>query len=108
MRSYTPLISLAFLWAACEPKAPAVTSPVGVAPTPSVTASQAAVVTTSTPPAPTPSAAPPAPTPSVAPAAPTELGVLAKSNNALAIDLYGKARTQAGNLALSPISLSTA
>ena len=46
--------------------------------------------------------------PAVAPPAPGELDGLAKSNNALAFDLYARTRMQAGNLALSPMSISTA
>jgi serpin B len=96
MRSFAPLLSLAFLLTACDPPTPAATSSSGGAPMPPPSASP--VVTTD-------SATPTAP---VAPPAAGELGALAKSNNALAVDLYGKARTQSGNLALSPISISTA
>ena len=98
MRSYAPLLSLAFLCAACDPPTPAVTSSSGGPATPPPSASQA--VADSAKPADT--------TPPVAPPAAGELAALARSNNALAFDLYGKTRAQAGNLALSPISITTA
>ncbi len=101
MRSFAPLLSLACLLTACDPPTPAATSSSGGAPMPPPSASQVAPAESATP-------APTASTPPVAPPAAGELGALAKSNNALAIDLYGKARAQAGNLALSPISISTA
>jgi serpin B len=99
MRSFAPLLSLAFLCAACDPPTPAATSSSGALPMPAPSVSQGVVANTSTPAAPTPPVAPPAP---------GELGALAKSNNALAFDLYAKARAHAGNLALSPISISSA
>src|SRR5512133_1496963 len=94
MRSFALLLPLAILCAACDPKPPAATSPDAMPPLSSASPSA-------------PADAPP-PEPPVAPPAASELGGLAKSNNALAVDLYAKARTQAGNLALSPISISTA
>ena len=105
MRSYAPLLSLAFLCAACDPPTPAATSSSGGPPMPPASAGSTVAVDSATPPAPTTAPAPVAP---VAPPAAGELGALAKSNNALAFDLYGKARAAAGNLALSPISISTA
>ena len=102
MRSFAPLLSLAFLCAACDPKPPAATSSSGATLPPAPSASQPAVIDSSSPADATPPALP------VAPPAPGELGGLAKSNNALAFDLYARTRTQAGNLALSPISISTA
>jgi serpin B len=102
MRSFAPLLSLAFLCAACDPPTPAATSSSGGPPTPPASASPTAAADSATPPGPTTAPAP------VAPPAAGELGALARSNNALAFDLYGKARTAPGNLALSPISISTA
>ena len=103
MRSFAPLLSLALLCAACDPKPPAaatsssdVTPPSAPSAIPSAPADSSAPVDTAKP------------TDPVAPPAPGDLGGLAKSNNALAVDLYAKARAQAGNLALSPISISTA
>jgi len=101
MRSIALLLPLAFLCAACDPKPPAATSSgAPMTPTSSVTPP---VVADSATPADAPPSAPP-----VAPPAPGELGGLARSSNALAFDLYAKARVQSGNLALSPISISTA
>src|SRR5690348_17167125 len=103
MRSFALLLPLAILCAACDPKPPAATtSSSDVTPPPPSSASPSAPADT-TPPA---DATPPGP--AVAPPAPGELGGLARSNNALAFDLYARARAQAGNLALSPISISTA
>ncbi|MEP7124306.1 MAG: serpin family protein [Byssovorax sp.] len=104
MRSYAPLLSLAFLCAACDPPTPAATSSSGGPTTPPASTSGAVVADPATP-------TPPAPTTPLAPVAPPaagDLAGLAKGNNALAFDLYGKARAQAGNVALSPISISTA
>jgi serine protease inhibitor len=101
MRSYAPLLSLAFLCAACDPPTPAATSSSGGPVTPPPSASQAVADSAK----PTETAPPAAP---VAPPASGDLAPLARSNNALAFDLYGKARTAPGNLALSPISISTA
>jgi hypothetical protein len=42
------------------------------------------------------------------PATSDELAGLAKSDNAFALDLYGVARAQKGNLVMSPFSISTA
>jgi serpin B len=101
MRSIALMLPLALLCAACDPKPPPATSP-DAAPTPT-SAATAPLATDSAPPAdPTP------PAPPVAPPAPGELGSLAKSSNALAFDLYAKARAQGGNLAISPISIATA
>ena len=94
MRSFAPLLSLAFLCAACDPPTPAATSSSGGPPMPPPSASQQPSVDVPT----TPVAPPPA----------GDLAALAKANNALAFDVYGKTRAQAGNLALSPISISTA
>ncbi|MEO5730813.1 MAG: serpin family protein [Byssovorax sp.] len=102
MRSFAPLLSLAFLCAACDPKPPAASSASDAMPPPVSSASPSAPADSTSPTDTTP------PAPPVTPPAPGELGGLAKSNNALAFDLYGKTRTQAGNLALSPISISTA
>ena len=102
MRSFAPLLSLAFLCAACDPPTARRDVVVGHA------ADAAALREPSVPPIAkaTTDATPPAPP--VAPPAAGSSARLAKSNNALAFDLYGRARAQAGNLALSPISISTA
>jgi serpin B len=104
MRSFAPLLSLALLCAACDPPAPAATSSSGGPPMPPASAGPIVTADSATPPAPTTSTS----NAPVAPPAAGELGALAKSNNALAFDLYGKARTATGNLALSPISISSA
>jgi serpin B len=83
MRTLATFLSLALVLAACEPPAPPVT------PSPD-------------------SPAPAAPAAPIAPPVAAEASGFAKSSNALAFDLYGKARSQSGNLALSPISISTA
>ena len=101
MRSIALMLPLAFLCAACDPKPPAATSS-GAPVTPPSSATSPSGADSSTPGDTT------APAPSVAPPAPGEVGGLAKSSNALAFDLYAKARAQGGNLALSPISISTA
>ncbi len=49
-----------------------------------------------------------APAPLATPATAAELAALAKSDNAFAVDLYGKVRARRGNLALSPFSIATA
>ena len=99
MRSFLPLIPLALLCAACDPPSPAApsTSAAPSAPAPSAASSSTGL--------PSPSAAPAAP---VAPPGAGELATLSAGNNALAFDLYRKTRTQPGNLALSPISISSA
>jgi serpin B len=98
MRTLATLLSLSLMLAACEPPAPAVTpSPDSPAPVGSGALA-----------APTTPAAPNAPAAPIAPPTAGEATGLAKSSNALAFDLYGKARSQSGNLALSPISISTA
>ena len=102
MRSIALMLPLALLCAACDPKPPAAMTPDDAA-TPTSTTTAPAVVAATSKPA---DVAPPGP--AVAPPAPGELAGLAKSSNALAFDLYAKARTQGGNLALSPISISTA
>ena len=86
MRTLATLLSLSLVLAACEPPVPAVSA-------------------ASDGPAPSASPAPASP---IAPPAAADASGFAKSSNALAFDLYGKARAQAGNLALSPISISTA
>jgi serpin B len=97
LRSIASILPLALLVAACDPPTsangaqpvvPSVSPPAGVAPVP-----PDAPVTPPTPPTP--------------PAAADASG-FAKSSNALAFDLYGKARAQAGNVALSPISVASA
>lgn len=101
MRSIALMFPFAFLCAACDPKPPVATSS-GATTTPSSSATSPVVADSSTP------ADTTAPAPPAAPPAPGELGGLAKSSNALAFDLYAKVRAQGGNLALSPISISTA
>ncbi len=103
MHSIAPLLSLAFLCAACDPSPPAQTSSPSPSPSPTSTPPVSPTVATPTEPA-----APVRPTVSVAPSAAGELESLAASSNALAFDLYARARTTAGNLALSPISISSA
>ncbi len=105
MRSLLPLLSVALLCTACDlesPTTPATptTSSGPAAPTPSASPS--------TPEAPTHPATDPTPATPVAPPSAAALGPLAASSNALGLDIYAKARSQAGNLALSPISISTA
>jgi serpin B len=46
--------------------------------------------------------------PVTAPPTAAELASFATSNNAFALDLYGKLRARNGNLAFSPMSISTA
>src|ERR1019366_7134482 len=46
--------------------------------------------------------------PMTAPPAAADLALFARANNAFDIDLYGKLRARKGNLALSPMSVSTA
>jgi serpin B len=102
MRSFAPLLSLAFLCAACDPPTPAATSSSGGPQMPPSSSAPQASVDAAKPTTPT------TPTVPVAPPPAGELATLAKGNNALAFDVYGKTRTKAGNLALSPISISTA
>jgi serpin B len=98
MRRILPLLPLALLLTACDPPAPPVTAS-SAQPAPPGPAA-----TSGTPGATTP----PADQPRLPPPASGELGALARSNNAFGIDLYAKMRAQKGNLALSPVSLSTA
>lgn len=49
-----------------------------------------------------------APAPLAKPATPEELRVLAKSDNAFALDFYGRIRARKGNLVFSPFSIFTA
>jgi serpin B len=102
MRSFLPLLPLALLCAACDPPSPAApsTSATPSAPAPSASPSPVGPAT------PSDTAVTP-PTPALPPAA-GELATLSAGNNALAFDLYRKTRTQPGNLALSPISISSA
>jgi serpin B len=105
MRSGVPLLALSLL-AACDPPAPPspVTTAPPVASTPAPT--QAATAPTATSRAAEPSPAsfvPKAPLPST-----EDQKAMAKGNNAFAADLYGKIRSQKGNLAFSPLSVTTA
>jgi serpin B len=96
MRRLLPLVPLALSLvslAACDPPTPPVSSS---QPGPNTTAAVAPTTATL-----------PADLPKLAPPAPSELGTLARSNNAFGLDLYAKIRAQKGNLAMSPVSLST-
>ena len=105
-----PLLVVSLALAACDPPASPVSTAgpsAAPAPPPPVTSASTAS-TTSTAPAPPPPVAAAAPAPLAKPAATDELARLARSNNAFALDFYGKVRAQKGNLAISPFSISTA
>lgn len=96
-------LPLALSLMACDPPQPPVTAS-SASPTASATQGPSAMPPSS-------AAAPPAQTanlPNLPPPAASELAALAKSNNAFGVDLFAKIRSQPGNLALSPVSLSTA
>jgi serpin B len=95
MRTRLPLIALPFLAAACE-------SPPAPPPTPKIKVMAPIAALRMMEPAPA-AFVPKAPPPST-----EEQKDMAKSNNAFAVDLYGKIRTRAGNLAFSPLSITTA
>lgn len=99
MHSIAPLLSLVVLCAACDPSPPTQTPSQSTKSTPSAS-----------PPVATPTKPADQVTPavSVAPPATGELQAFPASSNTLAFDLYARARTTAGNLALSPISISSA
>jgi serpin B len=103
MRHILPLCALSLLCAACDPASPPASPPS------SPTSAPAGPTAVTTAPLPTGTTAPGTPTISpIAPPAADDLKKLATSNNAFAVDLYAKARDQKGNLALSPLSISTA
>jgi serpin B len=85
LRRSFPLVALAI--AACDPPAPAASS------------------TSAAPPPPPPASLAPA---ALAAPSPDAVRALARSNEAFALDLYGKVRAAKGNLALSPFSVTTA
>src|SRR6201992_4311897 len=98
-----PLLTLPLACAACDPAGTPASSASGVSSTPP---SSPAAATQAAAEAPRPAAASGAvatPPPSA-----DELKGLAKSNNAFALDFYARARAAKGNLALSPLSISTA
>jgi serpin B len=112
MRPLLPLLLLPLACTGCEP--PATPTP----PSPSST-TQTSSTSAPTPPAPPSVSADPTTTPSAEPPSPSydatrgdpspaELAALARSNNAFAFDFYAKVRAQQGNLAVSPLSISTA
>ena len=104
MRHAFPLLALSLACAACDPPSPPQATP-PAASTPTPPALPSASESAPSPP-PVASAAP------VGPRAPgpsaSDLATLARSNNAFAFDLYARIRSQPGNLAIAPISLSTA
>ena len=104
MRPIGPLLSLTLLCAACDSSPPAkapASAPVKPPPTTGPTVAQ--------PDKPAEPVKPVKPaTPADTPPAAASLETLAAGNNALAFDLYARARATAGNLALSPISISSA
>lgn len=103
MHRLRSLLALAFLCGACTPSIPAVPSGVATSPPPAQATSKSQ--TTSAAPA-RPIATPGAQ--ETPPPLADDLKGLAASNNAFALDLFAKVRTRKGNLALSPLSLSTA
>lgn len=112
MRPIVPLLSLALLCAACDSSPPAKTpssAPVKAPPPADKPAEPVKPATPATPPTATPpTTTPPTATPPTATPPAAALETLAASSNALAFDLYARARTTAGNVALSPISISSA
>jgi serpin B len=101
-----PLLTLPLACAACDPTPPAST-PGAPSSAQQDTASPATTGGTPVP----PGAAPPpaaANVPAGAAPSPDELTAMAKGDNAFALDLYGKAYAQKGNLALSPLSIAAA
>lgn len=96
MRTIRPMLALAFLCAACDASPPA-KNPSSAPLQPPPPAAGPGVAETKKPVKPV-----------VTPPAAGALESLAASNNALAFDLYARARMTAGNLALSPISISSA
>ncbi len=104
MRPIGPLLSLTLLCAACDSSPPAkapASAPVKPPTTTGTTVAQ--------PDKPAEPVKPVKPaTPADTPPAAASLETLAAGNNALAFDLYARARATAGNLALSPISISSA
>ena len=92
--------------AACDPPAPPQSAPsASPAPSPSPAPPPLASATRKSP---LPPATGVTPAPLAKPATTEELRGLARSNNAFALDFYGKVRAQKGNLVMSPFSISTA
>jgi serpin B len=103
MRHFTLLAFLSVACAACSSPVPAASSARGASvatPVPAPSASQ-----------PTSAAVNPRPAPFglvTAPPASDDIKVFAASHNAFALDLFVKLRSQKGNLAISPFSISAA
>jgi serpin B len=88
-----PLLAMPLVSAACDPPPAGAPSSAQPAPgSPEAVAPQLA----------------PASGPDAAPPSSDELAAMARGDNAFALDLYGKARAQKGNLAMSPLSIAAA
>jgi serpin B len=100
MRSPAALLALSFALGACNPSSPPSSSSGGTQTWPTYTGatSHAAPLFKTTK----------APAPLAKPATAEELAAMAKSDNAFALDLFGKVRGQKGNFAFSPFSIATA
>jgi serpin B len=101
MRRLVSLLAMFFLGGACHSPVPAAPATIAASPPQAPSTSPAG------------SAAPPAPPawvvrPDPPPPLADDLRGLAASNNAFGLDLFAKIRSQKGNLAISPLSLSTA
>ena len=101
MRRLVSMLAMFFLGGACHSPVPAAPATIATSPPRAVSASQPG---SAAPPAPPALVVRPDPPPPLA----DDLRGLAASNNAFGLDLFAKIRTQKGNLALSPLSLSTA
>jgi len=108
MRPIVPVLVLPLACLACDPPAPAPTAPTSSSPSSTSPPPVASASPTSSA-DPTNSAGTPTPDgPQVSPPGADALKGLAGSNNSFALELYAKARTQKGNIALSPLSIGTA
>jgi serine protease inhibitor len=104
MNRYIPWAALLML-AACDSAPPTTPESGSANPGPSVSAPP--TTSTSSPPLVASNSAAPTAPPSAPPSS-ADLAKLAKANNALGLDLYQQIRTKPGNLAFSPLSISTA
>jgi serpin B len=104
MRRLLPLCALSLLCAACDPPAPPAPPASSAGPQPSQASRAGGAPSLTAAPEP----AKPVSTAAAKALPAGELKALAAGNNAFAIDLYARARSRKGNLALSPFSISTA
>ncbi len=102
MRLLASIFPFAIVGAGCNPPPSTASTASAEATTPSAATRPPIVFAT------TRALAPVKPAPRVDAPTDAEIAVFAKSNNAFGLDLYGKARAQAGNVAIAPISVTSA